>query len=112
MSKTCQIENCSCCFHKTENPEVVRRPRGRPVVPPVDEEHRQCRECNEIKELNQIRKGRNQCLDCYNKFQKQYYQEKQCYKKYKLKNKVKPQLVAESQPMVPDDLNLLSDFIA
>jgi len=99
MPRKCEIENCSCCFHKTVNVEVSR-PRGRPPVKLVDENHKRCRVCAEVKEISQMRKNRNDCLECYNNSQKDYY------KRCKAKKSQSPDL------LTPDDLNLLTDYIA
>ncbi len=71
MPKTCEIENCACCFHTDiiikKNPEEKSaRPRGRPSIPKVDDNHKTCRLCGLIKELSEMRAKRNECIFCYN----------------------------------------------
>jgi hypothetical protein len=99
MPKKCQIDNCSCCFHKQSPAEPVR-PRGRPVIVRDDTALKCCITCHEMKSVDQMRKGRNKCRDCYNNLQKEYYKKNDYYKKYKLKNK--SPVVQET--LVPDDL--------
>jgi hypothetical protein len=110
----CNVDNCPCAFHKTASikapkiskalkevakgtfgeveaeiiPPVPKRPRGRPTIVPIDEEHNKCRICSEIKEMSEMRKGRNDCIECYNKSQRNYYQNNDVYKKYKIQKAI------------------------
>jgi hypothetical protein len=103
MPKTCEIENCPCCFHSDhtegnggdqgtditniiikKNPEEKStRPRGRPAIPKVDDNHKTCRLCKQIKELSEMRAKRNECILCYNESQRNYYKNNETYQKYK-----------------------------
>lgn len=85
MPKTCEIENCLCCFHVTKKTpeEKSIRPRGRPAAPKIDDNHKTCRLCGEIKELSEMRAKRNECIPCYNESQRNYYKKNETYQKYK-----------------------------
>jgi len=99
MTKICQVENCPCCFHRVVDPSVPKK-IGRPPAQLIDENHKKCRLCNEIKELAEMRPKRNECIICYNKFQREYYKTNDKYNKYK-KSKVNEYKKKLNPPSTP-----------
>jgi hypothetical protein len=98
MTKICQFENCQCCFHRSNDPNM-KRGKGRPPIQPIDDNHKKCRLCNEIKELAEMRPRRNECILCYNKAQREYYKNNEVYKKYKKIKAIENNQILEEQPL-------------
>ena len=109
MPKICDLQDCPCSFHRTvdsssaPNPSIPKK-KGRPPVELVDENHKKCRLCNEIKELTEMRPKRNECIACYNKFQREYYKTNENYNKYKKSKAIEYKKKAKQNQVQPQEI--------